>query len=41
MVKTLGVRLAEVKAKTVGDTLDHVEAKALVNKFSPHGLVCR
>ena len=33
MVKTLGVRLAEGKAKKVSDTLDHVKAKALVNKF--------
>ena len=33
LVKTLALRLAEVKAKTVSDTLDHVKAKALVNKF--------
>lgn len=32
MIKTLAVRLAEVKAKKVCDTLDHVQAKALVNK---------
>ena len=25
LVKTLGVRIAEVKAKKVSDTLDHVE----------------
>lgn len=34
MIKTLVVRLAEVKAKKVCDTLDHVEAKALVNKLA-------
>ena len=34
LVKTLALRLAEVKAKTVSDTLDHVKAKALVNKFA-------
>ena len=34
LVKTLAVRLAEVKAKTVSDTLGNVEAEALVNKFA-------
>ena len=34
LVKTLALRLAEVKAKTVSDTLDHLKAKALVNKFA-------
>ena len=34
MVKTLAVRLAEVKAKKVCDTLDQVQAKALVNKLA-------
>ena len=34
MVKTLADRLAEVKAKTVSDTLGHVEAYSLVNKFA-------
>ena len=34
LVKTLALRLAEVKAKTVSNTLDHVNAKALVNKFA-------
>ena len=34
LVKTLALRLAEVKAKTVSDTLDHVKTKALVNKFA-------
>ena len=33
-VKTLADRLAEVKAKTVSDTLGHVEAYSLVNKFA-------
>ena len=33
MFKTLAYRLAEVKAKRVSDMLDHVKAKALVNKF--------
>ena len=31
---TLALRLAEVKTKTVRDTLDHVKAKALVTKFA-------
>ena len=34
LVKTLALRLPEVKAKTVSDTLDHLKAKALVNKFA-------
>ena len=34
LVKTLEDRLAEVKAKTVSDTLGHVEAYSLVNKFA-------
>ena len=34
LVKTLALRLAEVKAKTASDMLDHVKAKALVNKFA-------
>ena len=34
LVKTLADRLAEVKAKTVSDTLAHVEAYSLVNKFA-------
>ena len=34
LVKTLALRLPEVKAKTFSDTLDHVKAKALVNKFA-------
>ena len=34
LVKTLADRLAEVKAKTVSDTLGHVEAYSLVNKFA-------
>ena len=34
LVKTLALRLAEVKAKTVSDTLERVKAKALVNKFA-------
>ena len=33
LFKTLAYRLAEVKAKRVSDMLDHVKAKALVNKF--------
>lgn len=33
MHKTLAVRLAEVMAKKLSNTLDHVHAKALVNKF--------
>lgn len=32
-LKTLAVRLAEVVAKKLRNTLDHVHAKALVNKF--------
>ena len=31
--KTLAVKLAEVMAKKLSNTLDHVDAKALVNKF--------
>ena len=34
MVKTLADRLAEVKAKTVRDTVGHVENYSLVNKFA-------
>ena len=34
MVKTLADRLAKVKAKTVRDTLRHVENCSLVNKFA-------
>ena len=34
LVKTLALRLAEVKAKKVSDMLDHVKAKSLVNKFA-------
>ena len=34
MIKTLAVRLAEVKANKVCDTLDPVQAKALVNKLA-------
>ena len=34
MIKTLAERLAEVKAKKVCDTLDPVQAKALVNKLA-------
>lgn len=34
MIKTLAVRLAKVKAKKVCDTLDPVQAKALVNKLA-------
>ena len=34
MIKTLAVRLAEVKAKKVSDSLDPVQAKALVNKLA-------
>ena len=34
LVKTLPLRLAEVKAKKVSDTLDHFKAKALVNNFA-------
>lgn len=34
MIKTLAVRLAEVKAKKVCDTLDHAQAKKLVNKLA-------
>ena len=34
MVKTLADRLAEAKAKTVRDTLGHVENCSLVNKFA-------
>ena len=33
MLKTLAVRLAEIIAKKLSKTLDHVYAKALVNKF--------
>ena len=33
LVKTLADRLAQVKAKTVRDTLGHVENYSLVNKF--------
>ena len=33
-VKTLADRLDEVKAKTVRDTLGHVENYSLVNKFA-------
>ena len=33
-VKTLTFILAKVKAKIVSDTLDHVEEKALVNKYA-------
>ena len=33
-VKTLANRLAEVNAKTVRDTLGHVEIYSLVNKFA-------
>lgn len=33
MYKTLAVRLAEVMAKKLSNTLDHVHAKALGNKF--------
>ena len=34
MIKTLVVRVAEVKAKKVCDTLDLVQAKTLVNKLA-------
>ena len=34
MVKTVAGRLAEVMAKTVSDTLGHVEAYSLNNKFA-------
>ena len=34
LVKTLADRLLEVKAKTVTDTLGHVENYSLVNKFT-------
>ena len=34
LFKTVALRLAEVKAKTVSDTLERVKAKALVNKFA-------
>ena len=34
LFKTVALRLAEVKAKTVSDTLEPVKAKALVNKFA-------
>ena len=34
MVKTLVDGLTEVKAKTVSDTLGHVQAYSLVNKFA-------
>ena len=34
MVKTLADRLAEEKAKTVRNTLGHVENYSLVNKFA-------
>ena len=33
-MKTLALRVAEVKAKTVSDTLEHVKAKTLVIKFA-------
>ena len=34
LVKTLANRIAEEKAKTVRDTLGHVENFSLVNKFA-------
>ena len=34
LVKTLALRVAEVKAKTVSDTVEHVKAKTLVIKFA-------
>lgn len=34
LVKTLALRLAEVMAKLVSDTLEHVKAKTLVIKFA-------
>ena len=34
LFKTVALRLAEVKAKIVSDTLERVKAKALVNKFA-------
>ena len=34
LIKTLAHRLAEVKAKTVRDTLGHVENYSLVDKFA-------
>ena len=33
LVKTLGERLAVVKAKTVSDALGHVQGDSLVNQF--------
>ena len=33
-VRTLALRLAEVKTKTVSNTLDNVKVKALVTKFA-------
>ena len=44
LVKTLADRLAEEKAKTVRDTLGHVEKFSLVNKFAgtlESGHTCR
>jgi len=34
LLKTLAVRPAEVKTKKVFEALDHLKAKALVNKFA-------
>lgn len=34
MINTLAVRLAEVKANKLCDTLDQVQAKALINKVA-------